>query len=80
MFLNILNVKFINSLIILGIIMHIHTIYSYICRAYGLNYIFVFSGVLSTIIGVILNLIFLIHFKLGYIYFNIRFIISILLF
>lgn len=67
MFLNILNVKFMNSLIILGIIMYIHTIYSYICRAYGLNYIFVFSGVLSTIIGVILNLIFLIHFKLGYI-------------
>lgn len=65
-FLKIFDVKFSILLVFLGIVTYLHTIYSYICRAYELNHVFVVSGLVSTVVIAILNSILLVYWEFGY--------------
>lgn len=55
------------SLILLyGISLCLHNIYSYITRGYGFNVLFAISGVISTLVNAILNILLIIVFNVDY--------------
>ena len=63
---NIVDIKYISYVFVYGILLGLDNFYCLTARGYGKNKIFVISGVVSTIITVIFNIIFIVYLKYDY--------------